>query len=68
MYVGTHVLNGYGEIIRMNQLVGEVAPPGRPIVMTSSLAIGKAYDATVKSLAQRDPSGTQPKATRSCPW
>ena len=57
VYVGTHVLNGYGEIIGINQLV-EWGILASPIVMTSSLAIGKAYDATVKWFAQRDPSGT----------
>ncbi|MEX2274729.1 MAG: P1 family peptidase [Actinomycetota bacterium] len=57
VYVGTHVLNGYGEIIGINQL-DEWGILASPIVMTSSLAIGKAYDATVKWFVQRDPSGT----------
>ena len=47
VYVGTHVLNGYGELIGINQL-NEWGVLHSPIVLTSSLAIGKAYDATVR--------------------
>ncbi|MEX1100943.1 MAG: P1 family peptidase [Actinomycetota bacterium] len=53
VYVGTHVLNGYGEIIGINQLT-EWGILASPVVLTSSLQIGKAYDATVKWLAGRD--------------
>lgn len=47
VYAGTHVLNGYGELIGINQ-IGEWGLLHSPIVMTSSLAIGRAYDATVR--------------------
>ena len=47
VYAGTHVLNGYGELIGINQ-VNEWGLLHSPIVLTSSLAIGRAYDATVR--------------------
>jgi D-aminopeptidase len=47
VYAGTHVLNGYGELIGINQ-INEWGILHSPIVLTSSLAIGKAYDATVR--------------------
>ncbi|MEA2522686.1 MAG: D-aminopeptidase [Actinomycetota bacterium] len=50
VYVGTHILNGYGELIGINQL-REWGVLMSPIVLTSSLAIGKAYDATVRWIA-----------------
>jgi D-aminopeptidase len=53
VYAGTHILNGYGELIGINQ-IAEWGLLMSPIVLTSSLAIGKAYDATVKWLAGRD--------------
>jgi D-aminopeptidase len=53
VYAGTHILNGYGELIGINQIT-EWGVLMSPIVLTSSLAIGKAYDATVKWLAGRD--------------
>lgn len=52
VYAGTHVLNGYGELIGINQ-VNEWGLLHSPVVMTSSLAIGKAYDATVRWRAER---------------
>lgn len=55
VYAGTHILNGYGELIGINQ-IAEWGVLMSPIVLTSSLAIGKAYDATVKWLAGRDDS------------
>jgi D-aminopeptidase len=57
VYVGTHVLNGYGEIVGINQLT-EWGILASPIVLTSSLQIGKAYDATVRWLARQDPELT----------
>ncbi|MGZ8651561.1 MAG: DmpA family aminopeptidase [Actinomycetota bacterium] len=57
VYAGTHVLNGYGELIGINQ-IAEWGVLMSPIVLTSSLAIGKAYDATVKWLAGRDPAAS----------
>jgi D-aminopeptidase len=52
VYAGTHVLNGYGEMIGINQ-VEEWGLLHSPIVMTSSLAIGRAYDATVRWRTER---------------
>ncbi|MGZ4124792.1 MAG: DmpA family aminopeptidase [Actinomycetota bacterium] len=52
VYAGTHVLNGYGEMIGTNQ-INEWGLLHSPIVLTSSLAIGKAYDATVRWRAER---------------
>jgi D-aminopeptidase len=57
VYAGTHILNGYGELIGINQ-IEEWGLLQTPIVLTSSLAIGKAYDATVKWIAGRDRNGT----------
>jgi len=54
VYAGTHILNGYGELIGINQ-IGEWGLLMSPVVLTSSLAIGKAYDATVRWIAARDP-------------
>jgi D-aminopeptidase len=53
VYAGTHILNGYGELIGINQ-IREWGLLESPVVLTSSLAIGKAYDATVRWLASRD--------------
>ena len=53
VYGGTHVLNGYGEMIGINQL-DEWGVLMSPIVLTSSQQIGKAYDATVRWIAGRD--------------
>jgi D-aminopeptidase len=47
VYAGTHILNGFGELIGINQ-IAEWGLLHSPIVMTSSLAIGRAYDATVR--------------------
>ncbi len=52
VYAGTHVLNGYGEMIGINQ-VNEWGLLHSPIVLTSSLAIGRAYDATVRWRSER---------------
>jgi D-aminopeptidase len=52
VYAGTHVLNGYGEMIGTNQIT-EWGVLHSPIVLTSSLAIGRAYDATVRWRTQR---------------
>jgi D-aminopeptidase len=54
VYVGTHVLNGYGEMIGINQM-NEWGVLHSPVVLTSSLAIGKAYDATARWIAGLDP-------------
>ena len=53
VYAGTHILNGYGELIGINQ-VQEWGVLMSPIVLTSSLQIGKAYDATVRWIASQD--------------
>ena len=52
VYAGTHILNGYGEIIGINQIT-EWGLLHSPIVLTSSLAIGRAYDATVRWRTER---------------
>jgi D-aminopeptidase len=57
VYAGTHVLNGYGEMIGINQ-VNEWGLLHSPIVLTSSLAIGKAYDATVRWRTERHATTT----------
>ena len=53
MYAGTHILNGYGELIGINS-IREWGILECPIVLTSSLLIGKAYDATVRWIAAND--------------
>src|SRR5512136_451092 len=53
VYAGTHILNGYGELIGINT-IREWGILESPIVLVSSLLIGKAYDATVKWIAARD--------------
>ena len=53
VYAGTHILNGYGELIGINQ-IDEWGLLTSPVVLTSSMAIGKAYDATVRWMAGRD--------------
>src|SRR5919201_2474349 len=52
VYAGTHVLNGFGEMIGTNQ-IAEWGLLHSPIVLTSSLAIGRAYDATVRWRTER---------------
>jgi D-aminopeptidase len=52
VYAGTHVLNGYGEMIGISQ-IAEWGLLHSPIVLTSSLAIGRAYDATVRWRTER---------------
>ena len=47
VYAGTHILNGYGELIGINQ-INEWGLLSTPILLTSSLLIGFVYDATVK--------------------
>jgi D-aminopeptidase len=53
VYAGTHILNGYGELIGINQ-IAEWGVLTSPILLTSSLAIGKAYDATVRWIVGRN--------------
>jgi D-aminopeptidase len=53
VYAGTHILNGYGELIGVNQLK-EWGVLMSPVVLTSSQQIGKAYDATFRWMASRD--------------
>lgn len=55
VYAGTSILNGYGELIGVNQ-VNEWGLLHTPVVLTSSLSIGLAYDATAKWIAGRDRS------------
>lgn len=51
VYVGTHVLNGYGEMVGTYQL-DEWGILQTPIVLTSSMFIGRAYDATARWIAR----------------
>ncbi len=53
VYAATHILNGYGELIGVNS-IREWGILESPIVLVSSLLIGKAYDATVRWIAGRD--------------
>ncbi len=53
VYAGTAILNGYGELIGINQ-VNEWGLLHSPVVITSSLAIGLAYHATARWIAARD--------------
>jgi D-aminopeptidase len=55
VYAGTSILNGYGELIGINQ-INEWGLLQSPIVITSSLAIGRAYDATARWITDHDPS------------
>lgn len=57
VYAGTHILNGFGELIGINQ-INEWGLLHSPIVMTSSLAIGKAYDATIRWRTERHATTT----------
>jgi len=54
VYAGTAILNGYGELIGINQ-INEWGLLHSPVVITSSLAIGLGYDATARWIAARDP-------------
>lgn len=53
VYAATHILNGYGELIGINT-IREWGTLDSPIVLTSSLLIGAAYDATVHWIANHD--------------
>jgi D-aminopeptidase len=53
VYAATHILNGYGELIGINT-IREWGTLDSPIVFTSSMLIGKAYDATVRWIARQD--------------
>src|SRR6266511_3368818 len=55
VYAGTSVLNGYGELIGIDQ-INEWGLLHSPVVITSSLAIGMAYDTTAKWIAEREPA------------
>ncbi len=57
VYAGTHVLNGYGELIGINQ-ISEWGLLHSPIVLTSSLAIGRAYDAVIRWRTERHATTT----------
>ena len=47
VYAGTHILNGYGELIGVNQ-IDEWGLLSTPITLTSSMLIGFVFDAVVK--------------------
>src|SRR5512141_137778 len=53
VYAATHILNGYGELIGINT-IREWGILESPILLTSSLQIGKAYDAAVAWIAAQD--------------
>ncbi len=54
VYAGTAVLNGWGELIGITA-INEWGILESPIVLTSSLYIGAAYEATVRWIARRYP-------------
>ncbi len=54
VYAGTSIVNGYGELIGINQ-INEWGLLHSPVLLTSSLAIGAVYDATARWIAERDP-------------
>ena len=54
VYAGTSIVNGYGELIGIDQ-INEWGLLHSPILLTSSLAIGAVYDATARWIAERDP-------------
>ena len=53
VYAATHILNGYGELIGINS-IREWGILESPILLTSSLLIGKVYDSAVAWIASRD--------------
>ena len=56
VYAGVHILNGYGETIGVNHLA-EWGVLMTPIVLTSTVQIGKAYDAALRWAASVDEHG-----------
>src|SRR4249919_2369786 len=55
VYAGTAIVNGYGELIGIDQ-INEWGLLHSPVVITSSLAIGMAYDTTARWIAEREPA------------
>ena len=55
VYAGTAIVNGYGELIGIDQ-INEWGLLHSPVVITSSLAIGVAYDTTARWIADREPA------------
>src|SRR4029453_13855149 len=55
VYAGTSIVNGYGELIGIDQ-INEWGLLHSPVVITSSLAIGVAYDTTARWIAEREPA------------
>jgi len=53
VYAATHILNGYGELIGINS-IREWGILESPILLTSSILIGKVFDAAVGWIASRD--------------
>ncbi|MGH7641066.1 MAG: P1 family peptidase [Candidatus Dormibacteria bacterium] len=53
VYAATSVVNGYGELIGINQ-INEWGLLHSPVLLTSSLAIGQVYDATARWIAEQD--------------
>jgi len=53
VYAATHILNGYGEMIGINT-IREWGILESPIVLCSSMLIGRAYDAAVRWIASHD--------------
>ena len=59
VYAATHILNGYGELIGVNT-IREWGILESPVVLTSSLLIGAAYDATVRLSPPGNPAPASP--------
>lgn len=64
VYAGTHILNGYGEMIGINE-IDEWGVLQSPIVLTTSLSIGLGYHATARWIVREDPAsgGRMPVVT-----
>ncbi|HUY09357.1 MAG TPA: P1 family peptidase [Candidatus Dormibacteraeota bacterium] len=54
VYAATAIVNGYGEMIGINQ-INEWGLLHSPVLLTSSLAIGAVYDGATRWIADQDP-------------
>jgi D-aminopeptidase len=54
VYAATAIVNGYGEMIGINQ-INEWGLLHSPVLLTSSLSIGMVYDATARWISEQDP-------------
>jgi D-aminopeptidase len=54
VYAATAIVNGYGELIGINQ-INEWGLLHSPVLLTSSLSIGMVYDAAARWIAEQEP-------------